>query len=403
LPHTIAQTGLNNDTLTGQTVVITGAGRGIGLEAGRAFAWLGANVVVAELSGQGKISDEASVTHLAAQVQAVFGQVDILVNNAIYCPVAAVTEMTTTMWDKVIAVNLRGTFLTCRAFAPGMLENGHGTIINMISTDAMPGLSAYIASKQGIAGFSQTLAAEVGEHGISVIAFAPGMVDTPAIRGVAPELSKKLGMNEAQFLGLSLHPAYAGLMPLEHAGAATAYLAAVLSKEYHGEMVNGYTILERAGVISAVEAPQVGQASPAALIAAGDALSHALDVSKKMVNLILETEAEFNKLPVFVRPMARAGFKNKAGQSMQDWTRLLAELHSLLQRATAGDAAALGQVRAARAGWVDRLTKLVVYYQGVPAETARFTKDQDMLAEVSQISIARITLAQDFSKLLETL
>ena len=221
---------------SGKVVVVTGAGRGIGEQVARAFAWLGAEVVIAELSTQGQrvadticqaggkalfvqtdVSDSASVDRLAQTVHHALGPVSILVNNAIRIADVLVVDMDEALWDSILAVNLRGTFLTSKTFLPDMLMRRDGAIINMVSTEAMPGLSAYIASKQGILGLSQSMALEVGPAGVKVIPFAPGMVDTPGIRGVSGSLAPRLGMTQDAFLNLSLHPGYEGLMPPEHA------------------------------------------------------------------------------------------------------------------------------------------------------------------------------------------
>ena len=175
---------LDPSAYAGQVILVTGAGRGIGLQTARAFALLGGKVVLAELSEAGRaaeeqiraeggealyvqtdVADQASVAHLVEITHEHYGPVDVLVNNAIYIREAAVADMPIELWDQTIAVNLRGTFLTCKACLPEMLTRQHGTILNLISTDAMPGLSAYIASKQGITGFSQSLAQEVGSRG----------------------------------------------------------------------------------------------------------------------------------------------------------------------------------------------------------------------------------------------
>ena len=402
----LQQMQLSSSELSGQVVVVTGSGRGIGKQAARAFASLGAWVGVAELSAEGKetarqitaeggqalfiqtdVADEGSVARLVEQTHAAFGPVDILVNNAILCPVAPVAELSAELFDRVIAVNLRGPFLTCKAFLPDLLTRGKGTILNLVSTDAMPGLAAYIASKQGLTGFTQSLAVEVGQQGIQVIAFGPGMVDTPAIRGVAPKLAPLLGFSEEQFLSMPLHPAYAGLMPAEDAGAAAAYLAAKLAGEYAGEMVTGYAVLERAGVISAAAAA-LPSTAPAAEAAPAQAMApDAADLTERLIEILAATEEEFNQMPVFIRPLARNGFKGKAGQSLQDWKRSAARL----EKVAAEDPA---RTR-------DLLGKLARYYQEVPAETARFTKDAEMLRQVQRVSEERVGAIEGLRKALE--
>lgn len=407
----LARAGLARTRLSGQVAVVTGAGRGIGREAARALAWLGAKVVIAELNdvlgtetreliqregGEAlflhtDVADAGSVAALATETHKSFRTVDILINNAILCPAVSVVDMEVELWDNVMGVNLRGTFLTCKTFLPEMLAKKHGVIINMVSTDAMPGVSAYIASKQGIAAFSQSLALEVEGKGVLVIPFAPGMVDTPGIRKVAPGLAPQLGMSVEQFLSVPLHPAFEGLMPAEYAGAATAYLAAKLAGEFHGEPVTGYDVLERAGMI---ETPGAG-GQPIGL---PDAEVDSVDTDlcalfQQFSEMITATADEFNRLPAFVRPIARSGFKRKSGQSIQDWARTASSLEEWT-KSPQTCAAQLWRLQSQFEG-------LISYYQGVPAETARFTKDPEMLQSVDRISKERIELVRAVERSLE--
>jgi NAD(P)-dependent dehydrogenase (short-subunit alcohol dehydrogenase family) len=393
------QLGLSRATLRGQVAIVTGAGRGIGRESARALAWLGAKVVIAELnlvSGsetstliqqeggeaifvQTDVASAEAVAALAAKTHAAFGSVDILLNNAILCPVAPVVEMDVSLWDQVVAVNLRGAFLTCKTFLPEMLAKKRGVIVNMISTDAIPGLAAYIATKQGLVGFSQSLALEVGDgKGVSVIPFGPGMVDTPGIRSVAPGLAPHLGLTEAQFLNVPLHPAFEGLMPAAYAGVATAYLVARLAPEFHGEPVTGYTVLERAGLIQPPGAPEI-ESRPAAATPQADfaALLAALE------QILSETAAEFERLPAFARPLAKNGFKGKAGLNLADWQRLITALQA-------------GQTPAS--DLAGRLEKLAGYYRDVPKETSRFTRDAELLQQVTELSRQRIGVIQSLQQ-----
>ncbi len=420
MSDTLQQLGLSPTEFSGQVVVVTGGGRGIGLETVKAFARLGARVAIAELADNGlaaeeavrrsggeawfmrtDVSDPASVAALAQQVEKTLGPVEVLINNAIFIPVASVVDLSIEQWDRTQAVNLRGSFLTCKAFLPAMLARHRGVIVNMVSTDAMPGLAAYIASKQGIAGFSQTLAVEMADQGVKVIPFAPGMVDTPAIRGVADDLAPHLGLSKEQFLGLSLHPDYAGLMPAEDAAAATVYLAARLADEFNGQVVNGYEVLERAGFLKKPDVPQLEAHPPAPLLGSvlktappeKDKVQLALARGKQLKEALGQTEAEFGKLPLFIRPMARAGFKSKAGQSLAEWGRRLDSLLELL--ASAGAAGSSGpELKGAAAQVADALPRLAEYYRGVPAETARFTKDRALLEEVARLTEERTEIIE---------
>ncbi len=360
---TIERLGLAPDILAGQVAVVTGGGRGIGREVVRALAWLGARVIVAEISTDGSetetmvtgmggearfiqvdVSSEAEVLRLAQETQNVYGPAQILVNNAILCPAVPVLEMDVQTWDMVMGVNLRGAFLTSRAFLPGMIELGRGTIVNMISTEAMPLLSAYMASKQGLLAFSQSLAAEVANTGVRVIAFAPGFVATPSLKAVAERLAPKMGIRPEEFLSMPLHPGYSGSMPAEDAGAATAYLIAGLADTYNGEATNGFTVLEQAGYLRAapvdseVQAREmpIGEETPAGT-GKRDVMSQGIEACSQLVQILAQTAENFDKFPLFIRPFARNGFKNKAGLNLQDWQFTAQRWAGLFQKSASGD------------------------------------------------------------------
>lgn len=428
LPEVLDKLNLEFDVFKDQVVLITGGGRGIGRESALAFAHLGARVVIAEISREGKeveqiilkgggealyiqtdVSAETSVNHLKEVVYETFGPVHILVNNAILCPAVSVLEMEVDQWDKVMAVNLRGAFLTCRAFLPEMLKMGRGVVLNMVSTEAMPFLSAYIASKQGLSAFSRSLAAEVGESGVKVIAYAPGFVATPGLKSAAAQLGPHMGLTPEQFLDLPLHPAYQGSMPVEDAAGATVYLAARLASEFHGEVTNGYAVLERAGYLEPQGDAQLDYSKSSQVEKGMDkasgkdlAASAALDLTRKLSKIVSETESEFQKLPIFVRPMARVGFKNKSGQSFADWIRRVDGLCRELQRLAGGEHLETLDRQAVNT-WKAQLGKLRAYYQGVPAETSRFSKDPEFMQEVHRITADRLALIDSLIRQLEAI
>ncbi|MFO7273979.1 MAG: SDR family NAD(P)-dependent oxidoreductase [Bacillota bacterium] len=391
--------GLVPGELAGRVAVVTGAARGIGRAAAAALAALGAQVAVVDTAEEGEqaagqiraaggaarffrvdVADEAAVADLCRTVRAEMGPASIVVNNAMVCPVAPVEQLTLELWERVMAVNLRGAFLITRGLLPQLREADAGTLVNLVSTDAMPGLSAYIASKQGLVGFTQSVAAEVGEGSLRVVAFAPGMVETPGLLEAGRALAPLLGMTEAEFRRISLHPAYGGPMPVEHAGLALAFLVARLAGEYHGQVVSGYEILERAGLIaqdgrvqrrgSHEQAPAEQPAAVCAPAAGpADALSGGL---ARLRDILAETAADFQRLPVFVRPLARSGFRAQTGKSVQAWQQ---EADALLAGVRAGRTLDRARLHA-------DLERLIAYVESVPAETARFTRDAAVLAQV---------------------
>jgi NAD(P)-dependent dehydrogenase (short-subunit alcohol dehydrogenase family) len=184
-----------------KVVLVTGAASGIGrctalrvAEEGGTVACLdmavdGAEKTAAEIGGKGKayacnVADETSVSAAVAAVVADFGRLDVVCNIAGIGNFAHTLEVTKDAWDKIIAVNLTGTFLVCQAAIPHLLETG-GNIVNTASTAGkigQPYSAAYCASKGGVRLLTQALAWEFIDRGIRFNAVAPGGVQTPLIQ-----------------------------------------------------------------------------------------------------------------------------------------------------------------------------------------------------------------------------
>jgi 3-hydroxybutyrate dehydrogenase len=210
-----------NEELRGKTAIVTGSTSGIGLGIALAFAGAGMNVM---LNGFGAAEDiemtrarledqfEVGVAYSAADMtkpddiaamvedsRKLFGQVDVLVNNAGIQHVEAIETFPVAKWDAIIAIDLSSAFHGIRAVVPGMKSRNWGRIINVASAHglvASPFKSAYVAAKHGLLGLTKTVALETAEFGITANAICPGYVLTPLVQKQIPETAKARGISE---------------------------------------------------------------------------------------------------------------------------------------------------------------------------------------------------------------
>jgi NAD(P)-dependent dehydrogenase (short-subunit alcohol dehydrogenase family) len=210
-----------NNALNGRHAVVTGAARGIGAEIARTLAAEGARVsllgrdraalqrVQEQLAGSGHavatadVSDPDSVRAAFDALRAASGPVGILVNNAGQAESAPFLKTTVELWQRMLAVNLTGSFLCAQAALPDMLEQGWGRIVNIASTAGQKGyayVSAYTAAKHGVIGLTRSLALEVARKGVTVNAVCPGYTETDILRASVANVVGKTGRSEADAL-----------------------------------------------------------------------------------------------------------------------------------------------------------------------------------------------------------
>jgi NAD(P)-dependent dehydrogenase (short-subunit alcohol dehydrogenase family) len=193
--------------LDGRSAIVTGGAKGIGRHYSQALAAEGARVMIADIADgtalaaeiaarYGRdavanatfdVSEEAAVKRVVAQTIERFGKIDILVNNAaLFAPLppVACTDIEVELWERVMAVNVRGAFLMVKHVVPHMAAQGYGKIINIGSGTAykgMPSMLHYVTSKGAITAFTRALSRELGDKGIRVNTLAPGLVMSDTI------------------------------------------------------------------------------------------------------------------------------------------------------------------------------------------------------------------------------
>jgi 3-oxoacyl-[acyl-carrier protein] reductase len=248
-------------SLRGRVALVTGGSRGIGRATVQGLAELGADVVVnyarderaaaetvqeAKALGVKALAVQANVSLLEEAERLVraaleeFGRLDILVCNAGIWEGAPVEEISEELWDRVLAINLKGTWASCRAAVPSMKSQGSGRIVIVSSTAGQRGeanVSNYAASKGGQISFTKSLAIELAGHGITVNSVAPGWVDTE--------------MNQDVFADESFRQAIERTIPLGRVASADdvarpiVFLCTDWARHITGEVlnVNGGSVL----------------------------------------------------------------------------------------------------------------------------------------------------------------
>ena len=234
--------------IKGKTVMITGASRGIGAEAGRIFAAAGANVALLarsadslealakEIGGKAlaiacDVSDYASVAAAVEQTVAHFGGLDVLINNAgVIKPISPLTEADPDEWGQVLDINIQGVFNGMRAAVPQMKQAGGGTVLTVSSGAAhgpMEGWSAYCTSKAGAAMLTRALDLEERGNGIRAIGLSPGTVATQMQRDI-----KASGVNRVSELDWEDH------IPADWPARALLWMCSADAAEFSGTEIS---------------------------------------------------------------------------------------------------------------------------------------------------------------------
>ena len=251
------------DGPTRNAALVTGAGQGVGLGIARALTGAGLKVALTDIDGpsaaraaaglvaEGRAAEGLGLdvtsaddwARVVGEVVARFGGLDVLVNNAGISPRGTAESTEESLWDLVMATNLKGAWLGIKAALPH-LKPRQGTIINIGSTRAtrpMPGLCAYVASKAGLLGLTRQVAAEELEAGVTCNMVAPGWVDTPGERLLQAANGRP-----------NFPEGVRNLTTPDEVGAAVAYLASNAARRVNGDILYldaGLQIADDAGMV----------------------------------------------------------------------------------------------------------------------------------------------------------
>ena len=248
--------------LAGKVAIITGGGTGIGRGIAMVMAREGATVICTDIvpghaeetagavrksGGRAEVMAQDvtkwdSCREVADKVLSKHGQIDILVTNAGVSKSVPITELDEAEWDRVNNVNIKGTFLSCKAVVPHMISRRYGkivTIASMVGKEGIPLFSHYCASKFAVIGLTQSLAKELAPHNINVNAVCPGVVRTPLWDPLLKQLSANKGITESEAWG-----EFVGGIPFgrpqspEDIGEAVAFLASDRARNITAESAN---------------------------------------------------------------------------------------------------------------------------------------------------------------------
>jgi NAD(P)-dependent dehydrogenase (short-subunit alcohol dehydrogenase family) len=387
---------LSQNDLEEKVAVITGSGRGIGKELAIALAWLGAKVVIAEITDTGKnvediirseggdalyvktdVSDERSMENLSKIVHDIHGQVDILVNNAITFTFGSILDQPYENWKTVFDVNLKGAILGIKHFLPGMLERKYGIIITITSDEGTAYFAPYSASKAALRSLGYSLAGELADNsGVYSFVFEPGMVDTPGGKEAFSKLAPYYNLKFEEFVKLGSIGGVEGLLPVEYSSAGFAH-AIVHAKNHHGQITDPFRPLGKYGLLlGSSESEPISSISIESVI-------NILESAKAVKKVLEAVNKETEELNFFAKKWVLRVYNKRTSLSIKEWLDIINDLIEILQEK---------RIEALRkkSSWLFSLLKKLENHFELTKEDAKgYIKDAEKLKEAIEVIESR--------------
>jgi NAD(P)-dependent dehydrogenase (short-subunit alcohol dehydrogenase family) len=341
-PLIVSQLGIKPDVLKGETVVVTGAGGGIGYETARALLWLGANVIIAEINDSaGKhaennikeefdparvlfvrtdVGDETSVRDLYSESIKKFGKVDVVLNNATIAVLGKVADLPIEKWDASYRVNLRGPVLMAKTFLQDMIQRNHGVFICVSSTGTSY-LGGYETFKAAQVHLANTLDAELEGTSVFTFTIGPGLVPTATASSAVDQLAPLMGMTVEYFYELNKNV----VLTPEEAGAGFA-VSIVFAENFKGMEISSMQALKAADINYGGNDTVNGTS-----LISIDQRKQATVQCKKVLVTLREQSEGWKHRSIFERQWVIRDFRKTAGMSVEEWLAALSQLEIALQ------------------------------------------------------------------------
>ena len=367
----ISQLGLKPDSLRGETVIVTGAGGGIGYEAARALLWLGANVVIAEINPQsgsqaaqtleaefGKnracfvgadVGDEASVQNLYVESLRSFGKVDAVINNATIAVLGQVKDLPIETWDQSYHVNLRGPVLMARTFLPDMIGRNHGVFV-CVSSTGTAFLGGYETFKAAQVHLANTLDAELEGTGVIAFTIGPGLVPTETASKAVAQLAPQMGMSVDAFFEMNK----GAVLSVEEAGAGFA-ASIVFAEKFKGQEISSMQALKAADI----RFDAGGEAENESAGMSADKRKQAQALCDAVLVTLREQSDGWKSRSLFERQWVIRDFKKTATMPVEEWLATLECLGADLR----GEGAISRPPLEKLAGYYEHLAQLAKGYE----------------------------------------
>ena len=360
--------------LDNKTILLTGAGGGIGIEAALAFAAMGARVILAELDpDKGKqaqdaiaraypqnpavlytvdLADEAQVRAMAARILAQEGVPDVVFNNATITKMGAVDEVDASFWDRSYAVNLKAPLLLSQLFLPQMKARNSGALVFVSSSGASPYMGAYEVFKTAQVELANTLAMELDGTGVFAYTVGPGLVKTQTAMNAIEIVSKQMGMSIESFYEMNSNH----ILEASAAGLGFA-LSAANAGRYHGQEIGCIQVLMDNGLFDGESAESTTtsvSAEQGALFA-------------RILDTFANQYAGWQRMNLFERQWVLRDFKKSMGISTDQAQENLQRMAEAISGGTAVSQKDRNMLDSLRQDWEHQL-KLLRGYEKNPAK-----------------------------------